>query len=434
MTHNSKYTKGVNQGMAKKEVDSKRGGQDKVPLTLRERQSVVRELARKYLRAPRKEKGRILDQLAQLTGYNRSYAARALRAAAQPAWKRKQTPKKKGGRKPVYGHDVICALTRVWAILDGPCGKRLAPFLPEIVPILERFGELRLDHQVRQKLTSMSASTIDRLLAPTRKKLTLKPRSGTKPGTLLKGEIPVKTFADWQDSEPGFLEIDLVAHDGGSPSGDYAQTLDAVDVATGWTETMAVKNKAQKWVFQALEEIIHRCPFPVKGIDSDNGAEFINAHLMRYCAQHQITFTRSRPYKKNDSCHVEQKNWSVVRRTVGYGRYDTEEEVSVLNQLYQLLRLYTNYFQPVRKLQHKERNGAKVKKSYDVAKTPYQRVLLAPQVSDEVKARLQAEYSTLNPAELKRQIARLKAKLVELRRAKSSQSARPSPGKEQAAS
>jgi hypothetical protein len=278
---------------------------------------------------------------------------------------------------------------------------------------LELFGEIQLTKDQRHKLTSISASTIDRLLAPEKKKMRLKGRSGTKPGAFLKHEVPIKTFADWNDAEPGFLEIDLVSHEGSSARGDYAQTLDAVDVATGWTETVAVKNKAQKWVFAALQQIIAAMPFPVRGIDSDNGAEFINHQFIRFCAQNQITFTRSRPYRKNDSCHVEQKNWSVVRKTVGYFRYSTEAQVAILNALYQVLRLYTNYFQPNLKLVRKERRGAKVKKTYDEAKTPYQRVLLSPCVAPEIKDALAQQYASLNPAELKRQIIRLQDALVE---------------------
>ncbi|MEW6106817.1 MAG: transposase family protein, partial [Bacillota bacterium] len=185
----------------------------------------------------------------------------------------------------------------------------------EIVPILERRGELRLDDDTRKKLLSISAATIDRRLAQDHRRLDIKGRSGTKPGTLLKHNIPLETFSEWSDTEPGFVEIDLVGHDGGNTRGEYAQTLDVVDVATRWTETRAVKNKAQKWVFEALKHIIARIPFPVRGIDSDNGAEFTNDHLIRFCAQNRITFTRSRAYNKNGSCYVEQKNWSVVRRT-----------------------------------------------------------------------------------------------------------------------
>ncbi|MBC7336634.1 MAG: transposase family protein, partial [Clostridia bacterium] len=243
----------------------------------RERRAVVRELSSKYRRASKKDKGKILEQLVALTGYNRSYAARALRQVGRPRGTIGPPARRGGGRRRMYD-DIVPTLTKVWAILDCPSGKRLAPFLPEVLPRLELFGEIQLTADQRQKLMSIS----------------LKGRSGTKPGAFLKHEVPIKTFADWNDTQPGFLEVDLVSHDGSSARGDFAQTLDAVDVATGWTETVAVKNKAQKWVFAALQQIIAAMPFPVKGIDSDNGAEFINNQLIRFCAQNQITFTRSR--------------------------------------------------------------------------------------------------------------------------------------------
>ena len=177
---------------------------------------------------------------------------------------------------------------------------------------------------------------------------------------------------------------------------------------------IAVKNKAQRWVFEGIREIRDRLPFPILGFDSDNGSEFINDELIRYCEKEQITFTRARPYRKNDSCYIEQKNWSVIRRTVGYGRHDTEEELRVLNQLYSNLRLYVNYFQPVRKLIHKERMGSKIKKRYDVAQTPYRRALSSPHIPDEIKVRLTTLYDKLNPAELKREISRLQNELYRL--------------------
>jgi len=387
------------------------GGDAKVALSLREKKAVIRELASHYRRAKKKEKARLLDYVVSLTAYNRTYAARILRRplGAAPSSQRRG---RGGGRKRLYDERVIKALTKVWAILDFPAGKRLAPLLPELVTTLERFHELRLDDETRKKLVSISAATIDRLLTPERKQLQIKGRSGTKPGTLLKHEIPIRTFAEWNAAQPGFLEMDLVSHDGGRTQGDYAQTLDTVDIATGWTETAAVKNKAQRWVFEALQEIIARLPFPVQGIDSDNGAEFINDQLVRYCRANRITFTRSRPYRKNDSCHVEQKNWSVVRKNVGYLRYDQPHQVALLNQLYQTLRLYTNHFQPMMKLISKERNGARVKRTYDLAQTPYQRALSSPHVEDDAKARLQAEHLTLNPAELKRQLHQLQQQLI----------------------
>jgi len=225
-----------------------------------------------------------------------------------------------------------------------------------------------VDKETKEKILEISASTIDRLLSKEKAKMRLKGRARTKPGTLLKHQIPIRTFADWDEGRPGFVEIDLVSHDGGNARGDYAQTLDVTDVYTGWTETEAVKNKAQIWTFKALKGIRKRLPFKLLGIDSDNGSEFINAHLLRFCKQEKITFTRTRPYRKNDNCFVEQKNYSVVRKAVGYYRYETKKELEILNELYKVLRLYTNFFQPVMKLVKKTRVGSKVIKRYDEAK------------------------------------------------------------------
>src|SRR5262249_11174185 len=232
-----------------------------------------------------------------------------------------------------YDDQVLSALLKVWMIMDQICGKRLAPMMEEIVTRLEAFGELKLLPSTREKLLRISAATIDRLLAPERDKLSFGSKSRTKPGTLLKSQIPIRTFSDWDESRPGFVEIDLVAHDGGLATGDYLQTLDVTDVFTGWTETQGVRNKAQVWVFEAIKLIRTRFPFELLGIDSDNGSEFINHELLRYCQEQKITFTRSRSYRKNDNCFVEQKNYSVVRRAVGYLRYDTDEELLLLNEL-----------------------------------------------------------------------------------------------------
>ena len=250
------------------------------------------------------------------------------------------------------------------------------------------------------------------MLAPEKKKLSLKGRSRTKPGTLLRNQIPVRTFADWQEDRPGFVEVDLVVHEGGRARGDYAQTLDLTDVATGWVELAAVLNKAQVWVFEAFERIRQQLPFPLLGLDSDNGTEFINHHMKRYCDQEKITFTRSRPYRKNDNCFVEQKNYSVVRRLVGYDRYQGEQDVARLNELYRWVRLYVNFFLPSQKLQQKIREGSRVYKRYDRAQTPYQRVLESEAVSDEHKGKLRAQYQRWNPAELHRQIRRLQEELL----------------------
>jgi hypothetical protein len=224
---------------------------------------------------------------------------------------------------------------------------------------------------------------------------------------LLKSQIPIRTWADWEDTRPGFVEIDLVAHEGGNPAGEFASTLTVTDIATGWTENRAVRNKAQKWVLAALSEIVAGFPFPVLGIDSDNGGEFINAHLLAFCREHEITFTRSRPAHSNDGCHVEQKNWAVVRQVVGYHRYHGEVQVDLLNGIYALLRDHINFFVPQQKLVSKIRDGAKVIKKHDTAQTPFQRLSADPAVDIHDKAVLHGHYLTLNPAATRREILAL---------------------------
>ena len=324
-----------------------------------------------------------------------------------------------------YDEKVQTALVRLWRIMDYICGKRLQPLLPELLPVLERYNEFSCARETRAKLLRISAASIDRLLKPERRKYELRGRAGTKPGTLLKKQIPIRTFAEWDEQRPGFVEIDLVAHDGGLAAGDYCQTLDLTDIATTWTETLAVRNKAQAWVFAALKEMRQKLPFSLLGIDSDNGSEFINKDLLEYCQKQKLSFTRSRPYRKNDNCFVEQKNYSVVRRAVGYARYDTEAQLHLLNELYATLRLYTNFFQPTMKLKAKERVGSKVIKRYDRAQTPYQRVLAAAQVSEPEKERLRAKYKTLNPAALKRKLMRLQERLIKSRPATKAVRVRP---------
>ena len=368
-----------------------------------------------------------MDEFIALTGYNRTYAARILSLAAGKVigysrscgkrikyviGKDKKTKRK---ANKIYGYDVFLALKKIWTIFDFICSKRLKPFMAEAIKKLTKHKEIELSPEVAKKLLAISASTIDRLLKPERDRFRLgKGKSGTKPGSLLKKAIPIRTFADWDEAKPGFIEADLVGHDGGISSGDFAQSLNFIDIATSWDETVACKNKAQVNVFEAIKTASERFPFEIAGIDSDNGSEFINAIMLRYCTENEITFTRSRPYKKNDSCYVEQKNFSVVRRAVGYLRYDTEEELSILNELYVYLDYYTNYFQPVTKLESKTRVGSKVTKKYDEAKTPYRRVLESKYINDKIKAKLEKQYDILNPADLKRMISRLQDKLLKL--------------------
>ncbi|PSR28836.1 MAG: integrase [Sulfobacillus benefaciens] len=383
-----------------------------MPLSLAERQAVLRELAGPYRRARKHERSQILNHVQTLCGFNRAYAARALRTALPQ--ERRPGPRSGRGRKPTYGLAAKAALIRCWAILNFPTGKRLQPFLPDLVAQLERHGELTLEPPVKHQLLAMSAASIDRFLAAERRRLEVKGRSGTKPGTLLKHQIPVRTWAEWDDAtQPGFLEIDLVSHDGGAARGDFAWTLDMVDILTGWTETAAVPNKARKWILTALDAHRGQFPFPIRGIDSDNGSEFINHHLLTWCEDHHFTFTRSRAYHKNDGCYVEQKNWTVIRRYVGYVRYTGAEQVGWLNELYATLRLYTNFFQPLQKAVAKERRGARTYRRYDRAQTPYQRVMALPDsmISPDRKAALQAQYEALNPAALRRDLLGLQNRL-----------------------
>ncbi|HBY56638.1 MAG TPA: transposase [Candidatus Atribacteria bacterium] len=386
---------------------------------------VTRELRDRYHKSSKKEKTIILDEFIKLTGYNRCYACQVLNLKKEKvlgymniAGKRikyvADNRKIKRKKTKIYDQEVFRALRKIWEIFDYICSKRLAPFLKEILPVLEKWEEIKLSVEVREKLFKISAATIDRLLAPTRKRYRIKGRSTTRPGSLLKKSIPIRTFTDWDEAKPGFFEVDLVSHDGGAVRGDFIQSLNFTDISTGWEEMIAVKNKAQVWVFAGIKKIKERLPFSILGIDSDNGAEFINAHLLRYCEKEQITFTRSRPYRKNDSCFVEQKNYSVIRRAVGYSRYYTAEELTLLNELYGYLRLYVNFFQPVRKLIKKERIGSKVKKRYDEAKTPYRRVLASPNIKSDIKMKLKSQYAMLNPAELKRKITKLQNRLLKL--------------------
>lgn len=376
-----------------------------------QRQAVARELACRYRDASKVDKAVILDELCAVAGWHRDHARKALRRALRPkpVGRKRKT---RGSSRVVYGADVVGALEVCWAVLGGLCGKRLAPFLSEITDRLRAVGELRITDEVRDKLVGMSAATIDRRLAPARARLGVRGRSGTKPGSLLKSQIPVRTWSQWDENVPGFVEVDLVGHEGGNSRGEFCQTLTVNDIATGWTETQAVRNKAAVRVLAALDDIAAGFPFPLLGIDSDNGQEFINNHLLAYCTANEITFTRSRPGHKNDNAHVEEKNWSVVRQAVGYARCDTDAEVELLNRLYQVLRLMTNFFMPQQKLVEKTRVGAKVVKKHDIARTPFQRLLTHPAVDATVKTNLMSWYDRLNPAQLRRDIAALQEELV----------------------
>jgi len=382
-----------------------------VALSMAERRAITKEMATRYARATKKQRGLMLDELCALTGYNRSYAARLLRERARcpapPARRRRLRPR-------TYTSELLPALRKVWATLDRVCGKRLAAVMEPTIEALERHAEISLTAEQRELLCAASPATLDRLLAPERGRLRLKGRALTRPGTLLRSQIPVRTFAEWDHAKPGFLEIDLVGHEGGDPRGEFAYSLCCTDVASGWTEARVVRNRARKWTHEALKEVRAALPFPLLGLDSDNGGEFINHHLVSWCAGQQLTFTRSRPLNKNDCCYVEQKNWSIIRREVGYGRYDTGAERELIAAIYRDLRLYVNYFLPSVKLLAKRRVGARVTKRYDTPATPYRRLLALGALDEKTAARLEAEYLALNPAELRRRLTDNEKKLMRM--------------------
>jgi hypothetical protein len=373
-------------------------------MSRRSKRELIEEVRSRYLKAKRSEKKLIMDELVAATGYHRKYATRILKHG----WP--QGHGKKHGLPKVYQGEVVVALEQIWEICGRICSKWLHPFLSEMVKVLERCGELQLKAETKALLLRMSRSTIDRCLGPARFE---HPHglATTKPGSLLKKAIPVRIFTPWDEDHPGFLEIDLVAHCGGSMEGQFLYTLTCVDLSTGWIECLAVQKRTEQAVFEAIRSMRLQLPFLLLGLDSDNGGEFIHDLLYRYCLSEKITFTRSRPYQKNDQAHVEQKNWSVVRRLIGYDRFETEEEFLLLQSLYQDLHLYANFFQPVLKLVAKERVDKKVIKRYDTAATPFQRVLASKDILFETKALLTNLYVQLNPVQLRTRIDQKVAKL-----------------------
>jgi hypothetical protein len=394
-------------------------------LSMKSKHEVIGRVYRRYRKATKGEKGKILDEFTKTTGYTRKYAAwvlsqwgkvivvrtsvKALRFKVG-AGARRPRP----GRPPVYGAGFLAVLKELWFLFDCLCGKRFVPMLRGILDTIVASGYLECDQGIREALARVSPATVDRLLAPERKRLMPRGRSMTRPGSLLKKQISIRTFADWSDVSPGFVEADLVAHDGGSAYGDFLCTLTMTDIATGWTEVIVVLNKAQRNVFPGLQRARERLPFPLLGLDTDNGSEFINKHFLHYCEQEHITFTRSRPYRKNDGCYVEQKNNSVVRRSVGYQRFDSPLALEALDALYARLRLLVNFVYPSAKLISKSRFGSRVTRRYDHPMTPFQRAIAHPAIAETAKARLVELYRSLDPVQLAREFHALQDALIPL--------------------
>jgi len=378
-------------------------------MSIASRKESLSRLKPRYLKADKKNKSEMLGEFCRSTGYNNKYAIRIL--APSHEYRLKIINRKS---HYTYTNEDIFWLKKIWEIMDYSCGQRLAPQLAEIIDKLVFFKELNISKEAQEKLKHISSSTIDERLKRFKNELRLKINSTTKSGSLLKKQIPIRTVS-WNEKRIGYCELDTVAHCGNNASGEFISSLDLTDILTQWTETEAIMGKAQSRVIAGLDEIKSRLPFLLLAIDPDNGSEFINWQLFEYCMAKQIEFTRGRPYAKNDNAHIEQKNWTQVRKVFGYRRRETEAELNLMNDLYRNeLRLYKNFFMANVKLVEKKRigrNGEKIKRIYDKAKTPYQRVLACDQIGETAKQKLRDQYATLNPAELRRQI---KAKLEKL--------------------
>jgi hypothetical protein len=369
------------------------------PMAKREYLEAIRD---RYLRAKtRAEKSRLLDEICATTGYDRKYVTRqmAKRRPGRPA-------RSKRGRKPIYQDPLLIKpLKAIWKVGNYPCSKRLKAMIPIWLPKYEAmYG--RVDEAEREKMLSISAATIDRVMYRTRLQNNGRGKTTTKPGGLLRAQIPIQT-GQWEETRPGFLEGDTVAHCGGSMAGEFAFTLDCVDIATGWSEQRAIWNKGAAQVVKQMIEIERALPFALLGFDGDNGSEFINEQLVKHFLSRQrpVQFTRSRAYRKNDNAHVEQKNWTHVRQWIGYDRFERPEVVELLNDLYaNEWRLYHNFYGVSVKLLSKKRVGAKVIKRHDAPKTPYQRVMENDAVSDYKKRQLRTLFEGTNPFILRKLI------------------------------
>lgn len=364
----------------------------------KEKVAYLEAIRERYAHANRKNKKLILDEFCTVCGFNRKYAIRLLNRPLK-------RHKRKRGRKSRYSDPrFLQALLCIWKASDFMCSCRLKSVIPAWLPFYEQSYEPIAD-EIHALLLTISRATLDRILRPLRSRYG-KGLCGTKPGTILRNQIPIRTD-NWDITRPGFMEADTVAHCGNSLAGDFIWSLTMTDINTAWTECRAVWNKGSQDVIDRVRDIESRLPFTLLGFDCDNGSEFLNYHLLRYFAQrpNPVKFTRSRPYKKNDNAHVEQKNWAHPRQLLGYDRLDDPNLIPLINNLYSTeWSLYQNHFCPSLKLLSKIRIGSRYRKTYETPTTPYQRVLASPYVSDEVKQRLRHIHESLNPFQLKKRI------------------------------
>jgi hypothetical protein len=372
------------------------------------RDELVAAIAGRYAQGDRGERGRILDEFTAVTGFHRKHAMRLLRAG--------QVNRRCGPRlgRRVYDEAVREVLIVVWEASDRICGKRVRPLLPILVEAMERHGHLQLVPEVRTRLLAMSAATIDRSLRDIRRQAGTATRRRSAPSAAIRRSVPVRTFDGWDDPSPGFVEADLVAHSGPVARGSFVQTLVLTDIATGWTECAPLLVREQRLLTEVLGELRKLLPFPLLGLDTDNDSVFMNETVRDYCQQVGIEFTRCRPYRKNDQAWVEQKNGAVVRRAVGYRRFEGLEAAAMLARLYAALRLFVNFFQPSFKLAAKTRDGAKVTKRYHPPATPCERLMADARTTEEIRQRLETLRATLDPVRLLQEIRAAQQALVRL--------------------
>jgi hypothetical protein len=379
------------------------------PISMGARREITVAVAARYRSAGRTEKGLVLDELCKLTGWHRKHAIRKLTdSKALPPGASPDTPRR---REPTYGAAIKDALVALWEASDRICGKRLKVMIPALLPALERHGRLKLGKTDLALLLSISAATIDRLLIDTKVAASGGRRRRVGFYSAIRREVPIRTFNDWNDPAPGFCEVDMVAHGGTSVAGSFIQTLTMVDVATGWTECLPLVTRESGLVVEAMARAQSLFPWLIVGADFDNDSAFMNDIVVPWCRTQKIEVTRSRAYKKNDQAFVEQKNGAVVRRLVGYGRFDGIDTAKVMARLYAAARLYVNFFQPSFKLKEKRREGAKVIKRYHAPATPYERALVHPRLSKAIKRRLRSTYRGLDPVAL---LAEIRATQEEL--------------------
>ncbi len=365
------------------------------------KRELLARVAPRYQTATSQQKSVILDEFVAATGYARKYAIRLL---AHPVTVPVPLTRP---RERFYGPPVQDALVVAWSATNRICAKRLVPFLPDLIATLERHGHLTLTEAIREQLLALSPATADRILRPYRERDAPHGMTTTRRGLLIKQQVPVRTFTGWDDVAPGFFEADLVAHCGNWAEGSFLHTLTLTDVATGWTECLPLLYRSQHAVIQAIDRARLLLPMPLLGLDTDNGSEFLNVELLAYCEREQITFTRGRVAKKNDQCYVEQKNGAIVQQLVGYDRFEGEHAYQQLAELYRAVRLYVNFFQPSMKLRLKQREGGRLLRRYDPARTPFQRLLAAGVVNTADRVRLTTIAQALDPVQLLRQIEQL---------------------------